>query len=98
MQTPLKSQINNGVDKIYTLLLYHSALIIFLIGLFILKRILSVLYRRQNPNGNRSNSTTHHHPTGNGNDTIIDNRTSEQTQRKIFNENEGEYIDYSEEP
>lgn len=72
-------------------------LIIFLIGLFILKRILSVLYRRQNPNGNRSNSTTHHHPTGNGNDTIIDNRTSEQTQRKIFNENEGEYIDYSEE-
>ena len=72
-------------------------LIIFLIGLFILKRILSVLHRKQSPNGNRNNSTTHHHPTGNGNDTIIDNRTSEQTQRKIFNENEGEYIDYSEE-
>ena len=72
-------------------------LIIFLIGLFILKHILSVLHRKQSPNGNRNNATTRCHPTGNGNDTIIDNRTSEQTQRKIFNENEGEYIDYSEE-
>jgi len=73
-------------------------LIIFLIGLFILKRILSVLHRKQSTNGNRSNATTRRHPTGYGNDTIIDNRTSEQTQRKIFNKNEGEYIDYSEEP
>ena len=73
-------------------------LIIFLIGLFILKRFLYVLQLKQSPNVNRNNATPRRHPTGNGNDTIIDNRTSEQTQRKIFNENEGEYIDYSEEP
>lgn len=38
----------------------------------------------------------HEHVTSNG-DVIIDKRSSEEKSRKIFTDNEGEYVDYKKE-
>ena len=39
----------------------------------------------------------HTHTTTENGDTIIDNRSEQQANRKIFSKNEGEYVDYKEE-
>lgn len=87
--------------------LLHLLLIIFLAGIFFVGIVAYRIYRSIHDaaqqfrnfgsNGQDSRRKTYNDSrTGSSDETIIDRRDSSKTKRRIFQDNEGEYVDFEE--
>ena len=95
------------------MIILKTLLIVFVIGILaaaaIIYYALTALQRIMNRNrgnagtnsatgrNNRYNENTSRRTTSDDGETIIDNRSQQQADQKIFTQDEGKYVDYEEE-
>lgn len=74
-------------------------IIVCITGLVILRSIRNVADRLKGNSRNTTNGSQRHNTYHNnaGEEVIIDHRSPDEANRKIFSEGEGEYIDFEEE-
>lgn len=68
--------------------------VVFILGVF---HSLSNIRKKFSDLGAGSRTYTHHGKGNNGKETVIDNRPRNEASRKIFADDEGEYVDFEEE-
>ena len=82
-------------------LLLLSVLVVVLISfLMMFRRIVKFVrqtFRQFNTSTNSSSTSKASQRAGKDGEVIIDSRTSERMNQKIFEQNEGEYVDFTEE-
>lgn len=81
------------------ILIIALPLLLLIVGLLFIKRNISAAqkikeqYFKNFQGGNRNYNTKNAHSND---DVIIDRRSREQAEQKIFDKNEGEYVDFTE--
>lgn len=81
------------------ILIIALPLLLLIVGLLFIKRNISAAqkikeqYFKNFQGGNRNYNTENAHSND---DVIIDRRSREQAEQKIFDKNEGEYVDFTE--
>ncbi|MDD7461520.1 MAG: DUF4834 family protein [Prevotellaceae bacterium] len=74
-------------------------IILLLLGVSFLKRNIGAAQRMRDQYTNRQHNGGYDYNHGNNrskDDIIIDRRSKEQAEQKIFDKNEGEYVDFTE--
>lgn len=83
----------------FILLVFLSTVIFIAVGVYVFyKRVRGFVnqFRQQaERKGTQSYTRTTHYGKG---ETVVDSRSPQETNRKIFTKDEGEYVDYEEEP